>query len=272
MIWRAIVLTASLFLAGCGSVQTQSTSAASQTTSATATTPNAVDQIGSLCNRDEPGVIRQIVALDLSALMNGSDPPSVAQLQQAQNALSKETSDLMTQGESTFQADVSNEAQAIAGQLQGNTPVDVGGELSIALAQRDADVRASGHLQCLVPLSEPTPSAPAPSQGDAGTSTAPSNYRGPACTIPGPSGAPEPAPSCINQEGCRALTTTSGSIPCQTALSIVQSAIANYQQTDDLNPSIHGYACTVDPYQVACTRPGTSFSANFGSTGQQTGG
>jgi hypothetical protein len=201
----------------------------------------------------------------LVPLDSGSNPPSRDQISAAENALMTEASDLGQAGDTTVQSYVSDEAQALSSQLSGQPAIDVEADLDIAVTRRAAAATQANEPGCVV-------AAPAPRSAPTSTAATPgSSYRRPPCTSPGPSGAPETKPSCINQEGCRAVTVKSGSISCASALSIAEAAISSDQQTDNLNPTVKGFSCNVYPYEVDCASAGTSFSTNFGDTGQQSG-
>ena len=223
------------------------------------------DPISNICNRDEPQTVRTAVAQDLTALEGAGSPPSRTILQQAQTALEAEATDLNNAGMGSLSTDVSNEAQAIGTQLQGTPPVDVVVDLKLAASQRNGVAGQDAYPGCVVPTL--VQGAASSTSQTPNSSTA--SYRGPSCTFPGPSGAPETKPSCINKEGCRAIRVKSGTVLCGAALSITDAAISADQQRDDVNPTIRGFSCNVYPYEVDCSNSTATFSANFGDTGQQ---
>jgi hypothetical protein len=247
------------------------TAGSTAATSATAApqSSQATDPYSTVCDRDDPPSIRRVVTNDLTALENNGSPPSRNELLPAESVLQDEAA-LLEPLTATLANDVSKEAEALSEQLQGVTGIDVEDDLYFAVSSQTADAKALDAPGCAVAV----PVSPsATGAADTGTDTTPqSSYRGPQCSQASSNGAVLPAPGCINQEGCRALTVSTGEISCANALSTANQAIQAFRNANeteaDPTVDVGDYQCEMDPYEIDCSDSTTSFSTNYGYTGQ----
>jgi hypothetical protein len=84
-------------------------------------------------------------------------------------------------------------------------------------------------------------------------------------TTPGTSTGPS-APS-----SCHLVSVKSGSVSCRTALAVANAAIAGGKGGPNKTVAEQGFACDAFPYEVDCASQTASFSAAYGSTGEQAG-
>jgi hypothetical protein len=70
---------------------------------------------------------------------------------------------------------------------------------------------------------------------------------------------------------CGLVSVKSGSVSCATVLSVANAAIANPRAGPNNTVAEQGFACYVYPYEVDCSSSTASFSALYGTVGDQSG-